>query len=82
MTEEQKIDKDELRGIMRDMDSLSYLVSEITDGYFEKYNAENKHDQFWIIWDYNRNRAKMTAIEELLFLCTQEMERLGVEVYK
>ncbi len=82
MTEEQKIDKCELVGIARNIDSINYLVQEITEEYFEKFNSGDKEEWLCIAWEYNRNRAKMAAVFELIFLCTKELERLNIEVYK
>lgn len=82
MAENQKINECEFTRIARSIDSISYLVQDVVERYFERFNVDNKEDHFGITWEYNRNRAKMEAVQELLFLCNEELEKLGIDVYK
>lgn len=72
--EEQKIDKDELTRIARSIDSIVYPVQAVVEEYFEKFNSADKEEHWSIAWEYNRNRTKMSAVSELVFLCTKELK--------
>lgn len=58
------IDKDELIGVAVNLDSILYLIQDITEDYFTRFNPDSSKDISSILWEFSRNRAK--AIYDLL----------------
>ena len=68
----QTIDRDNLIGSSLAIESMSYILQDIQDKYFQKLNADEETDTFNIIYDFNRYKAKMYAIEVLLNIVIRE----------
>ena len=68
----QTIDRDNLIGSSLAIESTSHILQDIQDKYFQKLNADEETDTFNIIYDFNRYKAKMYAIEVLLNIVIRE----------
>ena len=66
MTGKNMIDKDKLTDIALCIDSISYILQDVDDKYFAKFDSRDKDDWLSIAWEFNHNRAKINAIVHLL----------------
>ena len=60
------INKDNLIGSSLAIESMAAILQDIQEDYFDKFNVKNEKDNFSIIYEFNRNRAKINAISVLL----------------
>lgn len=60
------INRDNLIGSSLAIESMAAILQDIQDDYFFKFNAKNEKDTFSILYEFNRNRAKINAISVLL----------------
>lgn len=65
-TNNNLIDKDNLTDIALCIDSISYILQDVDEEYFAKFDSRDKEDILSIAWEFNRNRAKINAIVHLL----------------
>lgn len=49
------------------IDSSRYILQDVQEDYFEKYDSVNKKDADLLCWEFSRNRAKVLAISQLLY---------------
>lgn len=75
------IDKDELISIAVNLDSIMYLMSDISENYFAKYDSHSKDDSICILFGFNRYRTLTQAVYELLFSIQKEFEKYGITPY-
>lgn len=75
------IDKDELIDIEVDLDSISYLMQEITEDFFIKFNPESNKDISGILWEFSRNRAKAMTVYDLILKMQQYFNKNGITPY-
>lgn len=77
---EQMVDPDELVLTAEKIDSLAYIVQEMGEYFFEKFDPEKgKEDQQAILWEFHRNRAKFAIISNYLCQIQQELELNGIK---
>lgn len=48
------------------LDSAHYIMQDVRDEYFEKYDPVHKDDADMLRWEFSRNRARALAISQLL----------------
>lgn len=48
------------------LDSAHYIMQDIREEYFEKYDPVHKEDADMLCWEFSRNRARAMAVSELL----------------
>lgn len=58
--------EDILNQIAVAVDKAKYTLQEITDRYFDKFDANKKEDQYYILYDFNRHRAFARILDDLL----------------
>ena len=80
-TNNNLIDKDELISVAVCFDSIRYLIQEIDEDYFARYDRSNPNDVISIAWEYNRNRAKINAVSKLLYEMEQIFEENGITAF-
>ena len=49
--------KDNLGIVTDKIDDIRYLIQEIREEYFEKYDRNNADDRIFISWEYSRYKA-------------------------
>lgn len=77
----QMIDKDELTESAVLLDSVMYLMQELTENYFTKLNPNKSKDAFGIAWEFERYRAVTQAIYELIFRIQKDFEKNNITPY-
>lgn len=75
------VDKDNLVGVVRSIDAINYLLQDLTEDYFEKFDSSKKEDIYNIAWEYNRHRAKTNAIQELIWGIEKTFEKYNITCY-
>lgn len=80
-TDNNLIHKDNLTDVALCFDCIRYLVQEIDEDYFARYDRSNPDDVMSIAWEYNRNRAKINAVSKLLCEMEQIFEANGITAY-
>lgn len=75
------IDKDELIGAVINLDSISYLMQEITEDFFIKFNPESNKDISSILWEFSRNRAKAMTVYSSILEMQQDFKENGITPY-
>lgn len=80
-TNKDFIHKDELTDVAVCFDCISYLVQEIDEDYFARFDSSNADDVFKITWDYNRNRAKINAVARLLYEIEQVFKKNDITAF-
>lgn len=61
------MDKGNLIGAAVNLDSAMYLMQDLTEDFFVRYNPDKAKDLEAIRWEFSRYRAITQAIFELLF---------------
>ena len=75
------ISKDNLIDVAICFDCIRYLVQDIDEEYFAKFDSGNKDDVYKIAWEYNRNRARINAVNKLLYEIEQNFEANGITAF-
>lgn len=75
------IDKDELIGAAVNLDSVLYLMQDIIEDYFCKFNPDSDEDKFAILYEFSRYRAFTQAVYELLYSISKDFENNGITPY-
>ena len=48
------------------VDKMQYVMQELSEGYFEKYNTKNSEWQVFIAYDFTRRRAFARILDDLI----------------
>lgn len=75
------IDKDKLTGAAANLDSVLYLMQDIEEGYFGKFNPDSDEDKFSILWEFNKYRAFTNSVCKLLFSIEKVFKKNGIAPY-
>ena len=75
------INKDNLIGSALAIDAMEYILQDIQEDYFDKFNVKNEKDNFSIIYEFNRNRAKIAVISLLLNQIKNEFKENKITCY-
>lgn len=60
------------------MDSMNYILQDVQEGYFEKYDPERADGHKGIVWEFPRNRAKTAALSLLMEQIQQALGEVGI----
>jgi hypothetical protein len=71
--------KDNLIGSAVALDTIEYIMQDMQEEYFDKFD---KHNKDWIVWEFARNRARMNAIVTLFREIRAEFDENGITVYQ
>lgn len=80
MTDKNTIDICDLTETAYLIDSAEYLIQEMQDDFFDKYNR-NKDDELSILAEFNRYRAHMNTIAVLFRQVSKSFANLGITAY-
>lgn len=80
-TENEMIEKSELIQLAMNIDSVLFILQDITEDYFYKYNSHCKDDNFSILWEFSRNRAKISAVNNLIDMCNEILKEKNITCY-
>lgn len=75
------LDKDELIGAAVNLDSALYLMQNITEDFFLKFNPDSADGKFAILCEFDRYRAFIQAVNELLFSISKNFKENGITPY-
>ncbi|MEE0930393.1 MAG: hypothetical protein UIM53_05290 [Acutalibacteraceae bacterium] len=81
MAEKNMIDKDRLIDVALCVDSISYILQDVDEDFFAKFNSRDKEDILSIAWEFNRNRAKINAIVLLLNKVQKVLEKNEITAF-
>ncbi len=65
-SKDQNVDKDNLTGSAIAIDAAEYIIQDILEDFFDCYNPAVKDDQFRILYEFPRCRAKANVLLMLL----------------
>ena len=68
--------KYDLYGVAFALDSVKYIIDEVVEDYFEQYDADR--NKAAILLEFNRQCAKMNAVQYLLFSMEQDLAAAGI----
>ena len=57
-----------------------YILQDVLEEYFEKYDSDNPADVSRIVYSFRRNRFKSRTVFEILCLLIEEFKELGITV--
>ena len=77
----EKVEKLDLVGIANALESLYYLVGDLMEEYFNRLDANVEESAHMILYDYDRVRAVMLAVNEMIIQARQQMNALQVDVF-
>ena len=75
------VNRDNLIGSALAIDAMKYIIWEMQDGYFEKFNCEDEQDSFRILYNFKHNRARMAIISLLLNRIIDEFKENKITCY-
>ncbi|MGN1457402.1 MAG: hypothetical protein ACI4XP_05550 [Acutalibacteraceae bacterium] len=75
----QKIDIMELSGIDKDVNAMAYIMQDILEEYFDRYAPANEQDRIAIMWEYNRTKARIAALNLPILDAQKELEQLTAD---
>lgn len=75
------VDKDELIGSAIAIDSAKYIIQELLEDFFECFNPQDEDDQFRIIYEFPRHRAKANVLLMLLNQIRNEFKENKITCY-
>ena len=64
LNEAARVLDDEIWPIEKNLSNALYLIQEIQERYFEKYDKENREDHIKIVWEFNRCSSFASMIED------------------
>lgn len=73
--------EDKLVGAAVALDSALYLMQNITEDFFCKFNPDSEKDKFAILWEFSRYRAFVQAVNGLLADIHKDFEENGITPY-
>ena len=63
------------------LDSMKYIIQDMLDDYFEKFNSDEHSDVWRIAHEFNRNRARTETLFLLLKQVSDEFESCNISAY-
>lgn len=75
------LDKDELVSAAVALDAANYIIQEMQEDFFDAFNRDSDEDKFRILWEFNRNRAKMAILSTLIHEISQAFEKNKIDCY-
>lgn len=75
------MNKDTLTCASAALDAAEYIIQEMQDNFFGRYNKEKPEDINYILWEFNRNRAKMTILSTLIREISQAFKQNKIDCY-
>jgi acyl-coenzyme A synthetase/AMP-(fatty) acid ligase len=58
---------------------MTYIISDLSKYYFDKYDRSNEGDHVAIIWEFRRNRARAQVLNEYIFMVANTLKELGIK---
>lgn len=68
---------DEIFDLNNELNKAEYIMQELSDDYFRKYQKDNKTDQFKILWDFDRRAAFSEVLGDILVRLVKTAEYLN-----
>lgn len=75
------VNKDELVGAAVALDVAQYIIQDLQEDFFDCYDSSSDDDKYKILWEYNRNRAKMAALSMLIYEISQAFKLNKIDCY-
>lgn len=72
---------EDLIGAARSLDAIEFLLQDLTENYFDCFDSTNKKGRFGIVVDFNRNRARANAIQELVLSIERDFKKYNIYCY-
>lgn len=80
-TNKNTLHQDDFIGSAIAIDSAQYIIQDLMEDFFDCFNPQDKEDQFRIVYEFPRYRAKANVLLMLLNEICKEFESNNVTVY-
>ena len=77
----ETVNKDDLSELAKYIEVMRYTIQEVVEDYFDKLDSKDEHDSFGILWDFNRNRARVEIISNYLLQSQELLEKQGISYW-
>jgi hypothetical protein len=64
------------------LDSMSYIIQEMLEDYFEKFDSSDNSDIWRIAYEFNHNRARVETLFLLLRQISDEFKKCNITAYQ
>lgn len=71
---------DDLMTVKRDIKAMLYIMQDLLEDYFDKYDSENKQDEEGILWEFERTKARVDAINFLMLDAKKTIDGIAAEI--
>lgn len=68
---------DEIFDLNNELNKAEYIMQELSDDYFRKYQKENEKDRLAILWDFDRRAAFSEVLGDILVRLVKTAEYLN-----
>ena len=75
---ENTINKEDLSHMAKAVEIMQYTMQEILEEFFTAYDSKDATDWSKIVWEFNRNRARVTMIDDYLLEMRKILEEHGI----
>lgn len=69
---------DELFKVKRNIVNAGYIMQDISEDFFEKYDPEKQEDMYAICYEFNRYAAKVSILQDILINIETVIKSLGI----
>lgn len=63
------------------VDSMLYIIQDMLEEYFERYNSSDNHDVWRIAYEFNHNRARAETLWLLLMQISKDFKENEIPLF-
>ena len=75
------IDKDDLISSANAIEDMKYMLQELQENFFRKFDSDNTDDTYKILYEFKRYRAFVDVIERLCFSVDTNFRKYDIEAF-